>query len=180
MRNLLVSDNIKLTSVEAEDISFIKKWFNDVEFLRYYDMVAAIPKTEKQLIGLIEGYNSSSERYVFAIRLKDTNMIIGLCGFDEIIWNMGVATVFIGIGEKEYIGKGFGKDALNLILDFGFSELNFYRIQLNVIAYNETAKNLYENVGFKKEGVFRSFILRDGKRYDMHLYGMLREEWKSI
>ena len=179
MRNLLVSDNIMLTSVEAEDISFIKKWFNDVEFLRYYDMVAAIPKNEKQLKELIEGYHSSSERYIFAIRLKDTNTIIGICGFDEIIWNMGVATVFIGIGEKEHLGKGFGKEALNLIIDFGFSELNFYRIQLNVISYNETAKNLYESIGFKKEGIYRSFILRDGKRYDMYLYGMLKEDWKN-
>jgi RimJ/RimL family protein N-acetyltransferase len=62
-------------------------------------------------------------------------------------------------------------------LDFGFNELNFYRIQLNVISYNDVAINLYESIGFKKEGIYRNFILRDGKRYDMYLYGMLREEW---
>jgi len=78
---------------------------------------------------------------------------------------------------KESKGKGLGKETMRLLLDFGFNELNFHRIQLNVISYNSTAISLYESVGFKKEGTYREFIYRDGKRYDLYLYGILKEEY---
>lgn len=69
---------------------------------------------------------------------------------------------------------------MSLLLDYGFNELNFYRIQLNVISYNENAIKLYEGLGFVKEGSYRDFIFRDGKRHDMYLYGLLKQEWSEL
>lgn len=175
MRGLLQSNRVKLTSINEGDLKNIEEWFNDVEFLRHYDMVPAVPQTSRDLKVLLEIYGSS-ERYIFAVRLKESGDIIGIAGFDEILWSNGVATVFIGIGEKKYQRQGFGKEAMELLLDFGFNELNFYRIQLNVIAYNEKAIKLYESLGFEKEGTFREFIYRDGKRFDMYLYGKLNKK----
>jgi len=163
--------------MKESDMEVMEYWFNDVEFLRYYDMIPALPKSKKDMEGILDYYKNSDERYLFAIRHIDSEDIIGVIGFDDIIWSNGVATVFIGIGDKRYTSKGIGKEALDLLLDFGFNELNFYRIQLNVIAYNEGAIKLYEKAGFKKEGTFREFIHRDGERYDMFLYGLLRKEW---
>jgi len=177
MRNLLVGKNIKLDSLNASDIDIMSQWFNNVEYLRYYDMVPAIPKSQKDMQKLYEYYDSSEDKYIFAIRMLDSNKIIGVAGFDEILWTNGVATTFIGIGDKEAKGKGLGKEAMELLLDFGFNELNFHRIQLNVISYNKVAIGLYESVGFKKEGIYREFIYRDGRRYDLLLYGMLRKEY---
>jgi RimJ/RimL family protein N-acetyltransferase len=62
-------------------------------------------------------------------------------------------------------------------LNYAFSELNMHRIQLTVFSYNERAIALYERLGFRREGTHREQILRDGKRYDMYLYGLLRREW---
>lgn len=176
MRNMLVGRNIKLDSLNAEDIEIMSNWFNDVEFLRFYDMVPAIPKSQKDMMKLLEYYETSEDKFIFAIRLLDSNKLIGVAGFDEIIWTNGVATTFIGIGDKTVKGNGFGKEAMELLLDFGFNELNFYRIQLNVIEYNKIAIALYESVGFIKEGTYREFIYRDGKRYDLLLYGILKQE----
>lgn len=178
MRRLLVGKNLKLNALEAEDLPKLSPWFEDVEFLRFYDMVPAIPKSRKGLEDLLD-YYSAEDKMIFAIRRIDSGDIIGVAGFDEILWNSGVATTFIGIGDKASHGKGFGKEAMHLLLDFGFNELNFHRIQLNVIAYNHRAIRLYEGAGFKKEGVFRELIFRDGKRYDLYLYGLLRDEYKS-
>ena len=75
---------------------------------------------------------------------------------------------------------GYGKEAFKLTIEFGFEELNFHRIYLTVLEYNEPAIKLYEKLGFKREGVYREFIHRDGKRYDMYLYGILRPEWEKI
>ena len=57
--------------------------------------------------------------------------------------------------------------------------MNLHRVQLTVFAYNERALALYERLGFQREGVYREFIQRDGVRYDMYLYGLLRREWEA-
>ncbi|HOJ09163.1 MAG TPA: GNAT family protein [Clostridiales bacterium] len=179
MRTLLEGENIKLTAIKEYDIPIIEDWFNNVRFLRYYDMLPAVPKSQKQVVDMLKSYEDSQIRYIYAIRTNDNSRIIGVAGFDEIIWSNGVATIFIGIGNNKFTGKGFGKEAMRLLLDFGFNELNFYRIQLNVISYNEHAIKLYESLGFIREGIYRDFIYRDCKRYDMYLYGLLRQEWGS-
>jgi Acetyltransferases, including N-acetylases of ribosomal proteins len=179
MRNLFVGDNIKLTAVKETDIEAMEEWFNDVEFMRHYDMVPAVPHKYKDVEQMIDSFSNTSERYVFSIRLIEKEEFVGIIGFDDIIWSNGVATVFIGIGNKSHTGKGLGKEAMQLLLDFGFNELNFHRIQLNVLSYNTNAIKLYESVGFHKEGTFREFICRDGKRWDMYLYGLLSYEWKK-
>lgn len=179
MRNLLLGNTIHLTAIKDSDISAIEKWFNNAVFLRYYDMLPAIPKSVKQLEALLKDFEDSEEKFMFAVRTVDNGKIIGIAGFEEIIWSSGAANAFIGIGEEGFAGKGLGKEAMNLLLDFGFNELNFHRIQLNVISYNEIAIKLYEGMGFIKEGTYREYIFRDGKRFDMYLYGMLDSEWRK-
>ncbi|MDW2877477.1 MULTISPECIES: GNAT family N-acetyltransferase [Bacillaceae] len=57
--------------------------------------------------------------------------------------------------------------------------MNLHRLQLTVFSYNSRAIRLYEKFGFKKEGAFREFMERNGQRYDMFLYGLLRREWQK-
>jgi len=78
------------------------------------------------------------------------------------------------LGKRKKEGKGYGKETIKLLLNYGFNELNLYRIQLNVLEFNIHAIHLYERFGFKKEGAFREFVLRDGNRYDLLLYGLLK------
>ncbi len=177
MRNLLEGERVRLTAVEEEDIPVIRTWFWNVEFLRHYDMIPGIPQSTGQIRNLIDGYHSSHDRLIFAVRLKENDRLIGIAGFEEIIWSNGTATAFIGIGDENHKGKGLGKEAFNLLLDFGFNELNFHKVQLNVLSYNTAAINMYESLGFVREGTYREFILRDGIRYDMYLYGMLKREY---
>ena len=68
---------------------------------------------------------------------------------------------------------------MRLALKFAFDELNLHRVQLTVFAYNDRAIALYEKLGFQREGTFREFLHRDGARYDMYLYGLLRREWEA-
>ena len=180
MRDLFSGDRIRLTAIKETDLGWIENWFNDIEFLRYYDVLPAIPQTQNDVKKVIEHFTNSKDRYMFAIRLKNTEQIIGIIGFDDIIWTNSVATLHIGIGDEKYTGKGVGREALDLLLDFGFNELNFHRIQLNVISYNEGAIKSYEKKGFTREGTYREFVFRDGKRFDMYLYGLLKSEWIKV
>ena len=180
MKNLLVGEKIKLTSINEEDILEFKKWHNDVSFMRNYDIISAIPKSLEAIKELVYDVRKSDTAYIFAVKSLQDSELIGVTGFENISWNNGTALIYIGIGNEKHRGKGYGREAFKLTIDFGFQELNFHKLQLNVLQYNEPAIKLYERLGFKREGVYREFIHRDGKRYDMYLYGLLRSEWDYI
>lgn len=85
----------------------------------------------------------------------------------------------IGIGNTDYRGKGYGAEAVRLILRYAFYELNLNRVGLDVIEYNEQAIRTYEKAGFQLEGRVRSAVLRDGNSYDRIMMGMLYSEWNE-
>ncbi|MGH4121109.1 GNAT family N-acetyltransferase [Clostridium sp.] len=180
VKNLLIGEKVKLTSINEEDIPEIQKWHTDVEFMRYYDVVSAIPKDVEEVKEIISDIRKCSTGYIFAIKNLEHKEFVGITGFENIAWNNGTAIIYIGIGEEKHRGRGYAKEALSLTMEFGFEELNLHRIELTVLEYNETAIKLYEKLGFKREGVYREFIHRDGKRYDMYLYGILRLEWDAL
>lgn len=177
INRLLIGEKIRLSSLKEEHLPIFEAWYNDTGFLRLYDVVAAFPKSKLQLQEMLLDTQNSSDKYIFAVKTIEENKFIGVTGFENILWNNGTAVVYIGIGDNTFRGQGIGKEALALTLEFGFQELNLHRIQLTVLSYNKPAIALYESLGFKKEGVYREFIHRDGKRYDMYLYGILRHEW---
>lgn len=96
------------------------------------------------------------------------------------MWSNGDAYVGIGLGEQDCWGKGYGTDAMRLILKYAFTELNLFRVSLNVFEYNPRAIRSYEKAGFKHEGRIREFLHKDGKYYDLIYMGILRSEWQEI
>jgi RimJ/RimL family protein N-acetyltransferase len=94
-----------------------------------------------------------------------------------ISWSNGNSWVGIGIGEREYWGRGYGTDAMRVVLRFAFQELNLHRVSLSVFAYNERAVRSYVKAGFREEGRTRELMLREGTRHDVIEMGILREEW---
>ena len=169
--------NINLSKIKKEDMEYIYKWFSDMEFLKYYDYFPPVPLNIKEVDKIFNDYEKSNKSKVFAVRIDNTT--IGVAGFDDIIEENKVATLFIGLGNESVRKKGFGSEAMKLLLEYGFENLNFHRIQLNVLEFNDSAIALYQKFGFKKEGTYREFVLRDGKRYNLLLYGLLRNEWNE-
>jgi RimJ/RimL family protein N-acetyltransferase len=88
--------------------------------------------------------------------------------------------LYISIGERDFWGRGFGTDTMDLLLQYGFLELSLYRITLGVHGYNTRAQRVYEKVGFKTEGMIRGEILREGRRADGFYMGILRREWLAL
>ena len=83
----------------------------------------------------------------------------------------------IGLGEREYWGKGYGTDTMRLAVRYAFMELNLNRVTLNVFEYNPRAIRCYEKAGFRHEGRQRQFLNRNGRRWDVLEMGILRDEW---
>jgi len=174
---LLRGTKVRLSALSKDDAATISRWFGDVGYLRLQDTNLALPKSQAQIAADLE-LAKSSNTIVFAIRTVGDGALIGTVGFFEIEWANQVAWLGMGIGERNAWDQGYGTEALHLALQYAFDELNLHRITLTVIAYNERAIALYEKAGFQREGVFREFGQRDGRRYDMYLYGLLRSEWE--
>jgi RimJ/RimL family protein N-acetyltransferase len=176
---LLQGIKVRLTALTKDDVVTIATWFGDVGYLRLQDTNLALPKSPAQIAADLVELEKSSNTIVFAIRTVADGALIGTVGFHEIEWANQGAWLSMGIGERDAWGQGYGTEALHLALQYAFDELNLHRVTLTVIAHNERAIALYERAGFRQEGVFREFGQRDGRRYDMYLYGLLRPEWES-
>jgi len=90
-----------------------------------------------------------------------------------------VATIGIFIGDKSFWGKGYGTEAIELLTDFIFNEMNINKVKLNVYSFNKRAVRCYEKCGFVREGVLRQEIYREGRYHDDIVMGLLRDEYKK-
>ncbi len=176
----LTGGRVKLTSIREADIDEIISWDEDSEFLRNLMSGPAYPRPEVVQREWWTNRLKNRDEYHFAIRLNETNEIIGTFHIQEIEWTNQVGWFSIGIGGKETRGKGYGTEALALGLDFAFDSLNLHRLALGVFAFNEPAIRLYKRIGFIHEGTEREYLLRDGQRHDMLLFGMLAPEWREL
>lgn len=178
--NLLRGQRIWLNALDKADSSVLALWEENLLFLRLYSSNPARPRSEVALAEWIESMGRTQNEITLAIRLIEGNKLIGILGFDGIEWSNQVAWLSIGIGDSSYWGQGYGYEATQLALAYAFQELNLYRLNLTVFSYNNRAIKLYEKCGFKREGVYREYLQRDGQRHDMYLYGLLRQEWLAL
>lgn len=98
----------------------------------------------------------------------------GLYRRDEIAHT---AEMGIVIGERAYWGRGYGREAVRLLISYGFNLLNLRRIYLTVNGRNERAIRAYRAVGFVEEGRLRQHVWSNGDYDDLIYMGVLREEW---
>ena len=98
---------------------------------------------------------------------------IGLIGVDVAHRR---AELGIAIGEKGDWGRGYGTDAIRVILRFAFEVLNLRRVELITDIDNERGIRAYEKCGFVREGVLRAKRLRYGEPLDMLIMAVLRED----
>ena len=149
-------------------------WSEDAEYLRNVDSDMAIPSTVESFRNSVSKGTNVIE---FRLRAVESDALIGFVALHGIEWNNQCGKLAIGIGDPNFRNKGYGTDALHLILRYAFNELNLNRVGLDVISYNKGAIHAYEKVGFKVEGTMRESVLRDGEKYDRVMMSILRSEY---
>lgn len=176
----------KLVRLSSEDPQVMaeafSRWNQNSEYFRLLDSDPAHLWSVKKLKEWFEKELDSDfpEDLLFGIRTLAEDKLIGFIAFDGINWTDRDSYVAIGIGEPDFWSKGYGSDAMRLMLRYGFNELNLHRISLTVFEQNPRGIRSYEKCGFKHEGRIRDFLLRDGKRSDMLHMGILRSEWDKL
>jgi len=176
--DLLRGELIRLTVEDPETLAkLVSQWSADSEYSRLLDWDPARRHSAKNAQKWFEKQAEDDNSYLFAIHTLEGDHIIGEIGLDGIRWTHGDCFVGIGLGDREYWGKGYGTDAMKVILRYAFTELNLQRVTLDVFEYNPRGMRSYEKAGFVLEGRQRGMILRDGRRWDVIYMGILKEEW---
>ncbi len=112
-------------------------------------------------------------------RIEEGERLVGEAALKTIKWFNHKAEISIFI-IPDCQRKGIGKAALTHLMEFAFHTMNLYRLEAEVVDYNEPAKKLFEKLGFVVEGRLRSAKFFQGKYYDIIRYGILREEFKEV
>jgi RimJ/RimL family protein N-acetyltransferase len=174
---MYTGEKVRLREYRKDDIAQAQVFMNDPEIKRLLN--PGIPylitlEDEEKWFG---NNTASKDVYNFAIETLDDRQYIGGCGINRLDWKNSVAEIGIFIGESKYRGKGFGTDALRVLVGFILQQMNINKIRIHVFSFNERAIRSYGKCGFKQEGVLRQEIFRDGKYYDDIVMGLLKEEY---
>ena len=172
----LVGERIYLSPRSIEDAEMFTEWLNDFETTDYIGKSGFLMSLESERKYLEE---HSNEEACFSIVTLDGDKMIGTIGLENISHLHRRATLGIFIGDKEYRNEGYGPEAINLILDYGFNYLNLNNIELRYLEFNERAKKAYEKCGFKECGRRRKAEYVDGKYYDLVYMDILKEEFNG-
>ncbi len=136
--------------------------------------------SREQIARYIDGKSQDSSSVLLLIATCEDDRLVGDIAIQNIDTMNRNANIRIAINSEAYQGKGYGTEALRLMLDYGFGILNLHRIELNVFSYNERAMHVYEKLGFKREGVQREALYYDHQYYDSILMSILEHEYRAI
>lgn len=169
------SENVYIRRLEKTDLRQTLKWINEPELMTIMGFKG--PKNKAEQDEWFLELNKYDTKVVFAICLNKGNKHIGnvsLYSIDLINRNAGLS-VFIADQNNRH--KGYGTEALKLLLDYAFNHINLIRVYLKTSADYTGAVKMYQSLGFKKEGIMRCHEFRNGEYINKIIFGLLKDEY---
>lgn len=170
----LVGDRIYLSPRNSDDVEIFTEWLNDFKTTDYLGRSSIVTTLDDEKKYLEENVTAEAS---FVIVTINENKMIGTVSLESINHINRCATLGIFIGDKEFRNKGYGTEAIKLILEYGFKYLNLKNIKLDLMEFNERALNCYKKCGFKEYGRRRKCKFVNGKYYDTIEMDILAEEF---
>lgn len=178
----MIGEKVRLRPVRKSDVGYFVEWYNDFEVMQYLDMY--LPMTEIQWAKALEEFSikRAGRETLFVIETIDGDSFksIGTVGLHNINSVDSNAMFGIDIGEKDCWSKGYGTEAGQLIIRYGFEQLGLHRIRSEVFSFNERSIRLHNRLGFTREGCLREAVYVNGKYHDEIYFGLIRKEWQAM
>ncbi len=172
---MLKSSHVALQPLRLVDVPVMFAWINDREQVLFNAPYR--PVSELQHQAWLDAVQQRNDAVIFGIRLLESDKLIGTCQLHSISAVHRGAELQIRLGEVAARGAGYGTEAVTLLLQFAFRDLNLNRVLLHVFSTNAAAIRVYEKAGFVREGVLRKAAFIDGEYVDVLVMGILREEY---
>jgi RimJ/RimL family protein N-acetyltransferase len=176
---MLAHGGIYLRAAERSDIPLFVRWYTDRRTTATLLMSSPMSEAaeERWFDRMLDAQGRDGWFFVICRRADDRP--VGGIDLHDVNLRSGSASLGIAIGQPEDTGQGYGSGALEALLAFGFGQLRLERIELDVYAFNDRARRVYERVGFVHEGTLRHALFRDGAFHDVHRMSILRDEWSA-
>jgi len=175
----LLGEVVRLRALREEDLPALCEWWQDQRVAVFQSTGPTRPRPAE---GIAEMLRSWSRNDGADTGLSVTTAVSGELVGHAALYGVSVkdrcATLAVIIGPKHH-DRGYGTDAVRVLLRYGFAELGLHRIELSVIGYNLRAIAVYRKAGFVEEGRRRSSIFRSGAWHDEVRMAVLDSEWQS-
>ncbi|RAI99111.1 RimJ/RimL family protein N-acetyltransferase [Paenibacillus pabuli] len=172
---LLETKRIYLRPFESTDVDTYFPGLFDAELRRLTGTQNSF--TRPQVERYIENAAQDDSRLMLLIALQENDQVIGEIALMDMHTKNRSAHIRIAIDQIDHQGKGYGSEALLLMLDYGFGICNLHRIELEVYAFNQRAIRTYEKLGFQREGVRRDALYYNHQYHDAIQMSMLENEF---
>jgi RimJ/RimL family protein N-acetyltransferase len=173
-------EKIILAPVQREYLPKYVEWLNDWEVSKFLAPGIPFSLNIEDETKWFESHHNDDKNQIFAILAQPENVLIGNCGLHQLDWKNRGCVFGIVIGDKNYWSKGYGTDAARTLVRFAFEQLGMNRVELEVYAFNPRAIRTYEKAGFKRDGIRRQALYRDGTFHDIYLMSILRQDWNAL
>jgi RimJ/RimL family protein N-acetyltransferase len=179
-RPMIRGERVWLRPIEPADIVADSALAGDAEVGHFLGAKSPMSRAASERFSTEIMSQIGQTGYPYAICLLGEERSIGTVFLRDVDKVNGSGVVGIFLGDRRYLGQGYGTDALNALVDFGFSELRLERIELEVFDYNARAIRSYQKAGFQTDAVLRHARFHRGAHHDVHLMSILRDDWLAL
>jgi RimJ/RimL family protein N-acetyltransferase len=176
---MLRGEKVTLRAVAREDLPRLWAFNNDLAVELAGGGDPPMPQSLARLEAEFDRAAAQGGRDGASFAIEADGQVIGSCGLFNFNETAHTCELGIGIGDRAYWGRGYGRDAVRLLLDYAFRLRNFYKVWLQVNAANARAIGAYRACGFVEEGRLRRHVWCDGRYDDLLYMGVLADEWRG-
>ena len=174
---MLNSERLMLRPVLSSDINeSYRNWLNDSAVNRYLE-TRFLPQTLESLHAYWSAHRDDPASPWFAICLASDHRHIGNIKLGPIHWLHRRADISLFIGERNCWGQGYAAEAISMVRDWAFSELDLQKLNAGIYSGNIASRRAFEKCGFELEGTLKQDVVSAGKRMDVWRFGLLRDQW---
>ena len=178
---MIEGEHVRLRKLERTDLPTLHRWMNDREVMAWArfspDHMVSLAALEKEYEKELAG--EDHERATFFVEDRETGKAIGWTTVRTWDRKHVNANLGIGLGEKEFWGRGYGTEAVSLLLGIVFDQQGWHRAELYTLVENERAIRSAEKCGFRRCGLEHESTFYDGSHHDVVEMELLRSEWDA-
>jgi len=176
---IITTERLVLREMSPQDVNALLKHFGNAEVVRFIDMqpIRTI-KQANEWLKWMGGLYAAADGLRWGVTLRD-GTFIGSAGLHR--WNREAHYATIGCDiAYQYWGAGYGQEAMRDMIEFGWEHMKLNRIEADIVQGNMRSLHIMEKLGFRKEGLLRQRLLKGGKYYDVHVFGLLRHDYQNL
>ena len=168
---------VLLRAMTRDDLPRLCTFNNDIAVELAGGGDPPIPQALARLEAEFDQATAKGGRDGMGFAIEADGLFIGQCALFNVNETARTCELGITIGDKAYWGKGYGREAIQLLLRYAFQYQNYRKVWLHVHATNERAIRAYLGCGFVEEGRQRAHVWSNGAFEDLVIMGILRQEW---